>query len=208
MLWACHGESGVIGWELDTPQEPAIAVRDNVRGARNLTIFDDDRLLISIGPALATIAPDGAVAVLSASAATAPILAVLLVGEQIVAVHENGQIISRDAKSLEVTDDHQCGFSLCAAAAIPWLGERRLLLAPQAGPIQCVGLDDPLVTQYTSVHQGVRMLAASDQYVAAVTADRQRLVLWNIWDGRKPLAELHVTSLTRHRIADADMGAI
>jgi hypothetical protein len=105
-----------------------------------------------------------------------------------------------------VTDTHHRGIALCAAAAIPWLGEQRLLLAPQSGPIQCIGLDDPLVTQYASVHQGVRMLAASTQYVAAVSADRQRLILWNIWDGKKPLGELHVTSITRHRIADVEMG--
>ena len=72
------------------------------------------------------------------------------------------------------------------AAALPWLGEVRLLLAGDDGPVLCVGFDDALVTQYATVHRGLRHLAASAALVAAVSPDRQRLILWNSWDGESP----------------------
>jgi hypothetical protein len=76
------------------------------------------------------------------------------------------------------------------------------LLAGEDGSIDCVGGDDPLVTQYVSPHRAPRVVAGSSDLVAAVSADRQRLVLWNSWDGRKPLAELYLAGLARHRVAD------
>jgi hypothetical protein len=52
------------------------------------------------------------------------------------------------------------------------------------------------------VHRGLRLLAGTDDLVAAVSADRQRVVFWPSWDGRKPAAEVHVYGITHHRIAD------
>ena len=48
------------------------------------------------------------------------------------------------------------------------------------------------------------MVSAAADLVIAVSADRQRLVLWNSWDGRKPVAELSVASIAKHRIADVE----
>ena len=80
---------------------------------------------------------------------------------------------------------------------MPWLGSVRLLLAREDAAIECVGVDDQLVTQYLSPHRGYKILAASGSVVAAVSSDRQRLILWHTWDGRRPFAELHLTSQTR-----------
>ena len=49
-----------------------------------------------------------------------------------------------------------------------------------------------------------QVLAASTDVVAAVSSDRQRLILWHSWAGRKPYAEVHIASHARHRIADLD----
>ena len=70
----------------------------------------------------------------------------------------------------------------------------------------CVGADDPLVTTYASAHRGLRGRDGSADLVAGVSADRHRLVLWNSWDGRQPAAEVYVTALTHHRIADVEFG--
>jgi hypothetical protein len=45
-------------------------------------------------------------------------------------------------------------------------------------------------------------LAATNGLIAGVSADRQRVVIWNSWDPRRPAAEINVTARTRHRIAD------
>jgi hypothetical protein len=70
------------------------------------------------------------------------------------------------------------------------------------GPILCVGADDSLVTQYVGPHRGLRAVAAAADVVAAVNADRTRLVLWRSWDGRQPAAEVHIAAVARHRAAD------
>ena len=60
-------------------------------------------------------------------------------------------------------------------------------LLTEDGPVVCVGPDDELLTQFTSVYPGLRIAAAAADAIAAVTADRQRLVLWHPWDGRRPI---------------------
>jgi hypothetical protein len=52
----------------------------------------------------------------------------------------------------------------------------------------------------------LRVVAASRELVAAVSSDRQRVVLWRSWDGHAPLAELHITGMARHRVADIEFG--
>ena len=80
----------------------------------------------------------------------------------------------------------------------------RLLLASEEGPVHCVGLDDDLVTQYVSPHRDLRVVTASAERVVGVSADRQRLIVWNAWDGRKPAAEIYVAGIARHRVADVE----
>jgi hypothetical protein len=63
-------------------------------------------------------------------------------------------------------------------------------------------MDDEVVTQYASAHRGLRMVAGAGDRVAAVSADRQRLVIWAAWDGRKPAGDLNLYGIARHRIAD------
>jgi hypothetical protein len=111
-----------------------------------------------------------------------------------------------DRSTLACLDQQARGSRIVAAGVLPWLGSIRLLLAGHDGPIQCVGCDDSLVSQYASMHRGVRQVAATTDLVAAVSADRQRLILWNAWDGRKPLADLSVAAVAKHRIADIDFG--
>jgi hypothetical protein len=64
-------------------------------------------------------------------------------------------------------------------------------------------LDDDLVTQYVSPHRELRVVTASAERVVAVSSDRQRLIVWNTWDGRKPVAEIYLAGIARHRVADA-----
>src|SRR5205823_15020445 len=100
-----------------------------------------------------------------------------------------------------ISSARHCG-ETTAAASLPWLGTTRLLLATTDGPICCVGLDDPLVTQYASAHRGLRALAASGDVIAGLSGDRQRIVLWKSWDGRQVAGEIHIGNIARHRAAD------
>jgi hypothetical protein len=124
----------------------------------------------------------------------------------VVLVRENGAVATHDRETLAVQGEERRGGKINGAAPLPWLGNQRLLLATEDGPIQCIGTEDPLVTQYCSAHRGLKRLAAAADWVVAVSTDRQRLVLWNSWEGRKPAAEVGIASIARHRVADVSMG--
>jgi hypothetical protein len=136
----------------------------------------------------------------------ADIVAIIPDDRTFIVAHEDGTVCGIDRATLEITCKQRTGTRIGAAGGLPWLGSTRLLLAPDGGAVQCVGLDDPLVTQYGSAHRGLRAVAGSHDLVAGVSADRQRLILWKTWDGKQPAAEIYMTGVTRHRMADVDFG--
>lgn len=207
MIWASHGNAGLVAWAVDDPSKTAATIRPDqlgqASGPRNLRRLDDARLIFSTGPALFTINRDRwAEPILGAS--STDVLEILPTERELIVVRQDGEICRRDRRTLEPIQSERRSGDINAAAALPWLGSVRLLLAGEHGPVVGVGLEDGLLSQYLSPHQGLRMIAATEDAIAAVSADRQRVVLWNSWDGRKPVADLHLTSLMRHRIADVE----
>ncbi len=116
--------------------------------------------------------------------------------------HADGQICSWSAETWEITCRQRRSGNVLAAAALPWLGDVRLLLATETGGILCVGPDDEVLTQYSSPYQGLRIVAAVADKIAAVTSDRQRIMIWHSWDGKKPFLDLYLYGMAKHRIAD------
>ena len=173
-------------------------------GPRHLQLVDDSRLVFGMGAELRLLS--GAGVSEFGAAGAADVVAVLPDEKRLHVVYEDGTVHLRDRRTLALISGERRTGRVRAAAALPWLGEVRLLLAGDDGPVQCVGADDQLVTQYATVHRGLRLLAGSPTLVAAVSPDRQRLILWNSWDGRRPLGEIAVAAAARHRIADAAFG--
>ena len=91
---------------------------------------------------------------------------------------------------------------VCAAAAVPWLGDVRLAMALEDGPIVVAGPDDDVWIEYHSDHNGFAAVAASAGRLAAVTGDRQRLVVWNPGQPDAPILDLYALGTTRSRVAD------
>lgn len=203
ILRASHGDYGLVSWNIDsgelveTSGGPQTAVRNlQLLGPRALLFSNKAGAFVKEGetdPARRLAGPGDD-----------EVISIVLDASRAFVVHTNGTIATIDRSTRELIDTAQRPGRICAAAALPWLGSIRLLLARDDGPIECVGPDDQLVTQYLSPHRGYKMLAASADLVAAVSGDRQRLILWHSWDGRKPIADLHVTAQARHRIADID----
>jgi hypothetical protein len=215
---ACHGDGGLVCWARGKTDAPVSARRPSQfaeatappagpstqtpPGPRNAQVFDDGHVIFSAGHLVWLMGSEPLVALPSHS--PAEVAAIIPDGPQVLIVHEDGVICSVDRATRETVCRERRGMRVRAAGPLPWLGGTRLLLAGDDGPVQCVGLDDPLVTQYSSAHRGPRMVAGSAELVAAVSGDRQRLLLWNSWDGRQPLGEIYLAGVARHRIADVD----
>lgn len=216
---ASHGDRGIVLWARDRSDAPAATLRPSrflgpepmltsdsgsthTAGPRNLRPIDENTLIFSAGAKL--FATDLEQVQPIPSQSNSEIIAVLPDERQMLIVHEDGTLCGFDRQSRAVTCLSRRGNRVRAAGALPWLGSQRLLLAADDGPIACVGFDDPLVTEYQSVHRGMRVVSGSSDLVAGVSADRQRLLLWQTWDGRQPLTEVYLTGMTRHRIADIE----
>jgi hypothetical protein len=77
-----------------------------------------------------------------------------------------------------------------------------VLIATEEGPVLCLGIEEELVTQYLSPYGGMKSLSAAPDVVAALSGDRQRLVVWNAWNGRQAAGDVFITALAKHRGAD------
>jgi len=205
-IWAAHGEAGLVCWNLDEPDKPRIAIRpgsSKIAGfaPRNLGRFDANRLILSSGRQLIVASQDGTLTPI-APLADADIVAVYPQPSRILTAHADGQICSWNVEELKLDCQQRRAGRINAATVLPWLGDARLLLATEDGPVICLGPDDELLTQFSSPYQGLRIAAGAVDAVAAVTPDRQRVILWHSWDGRRPYADLYLYGLTKHRIGD------
>ena len=199
-IWATHGDQGLLAWDVESKE---LKSSHAASGARNLQLLGASRRIFSSGSSVFVTDSEDAPQTVGAGSSS-EVIAIVSDSARAFVIRENGNIVTLDATTRAVLDDTTRAGRVCAAAALPFLGSLRLLLAREDGPIECVGVDDQLVTQYLSAHRSYRILAASADLVAAVSSDRQRLILWRAWDGRKPFAEIHLTGQTRHRIADID----
>ncbi|HEY1629157.1 MAG TPA: hypothetical protein VGF52_04810 [Tepidisphaeraceae bacterium] len=202
-IWATHGEAGVIAWNLADPSAPSTIFTEN--GPRNLSIFHDGKILYSAGDH--AIVRERQSRTVLPSQSPSPIVAIIPSSPMLIIVHHDGTLTLLDANDLQIVDVRRRSARISAAAALPWLGEIRLLLATSDGPIDCIGLDDPLVSEYLSPYRGLKKLIASSELIAAISPDRQRIVLWHAWDAQRPIGEVHITSKTKHRVADISLGA-
>jgi hypothetical protein len=202
-IWAIHSDGGVVTWRLGTGERPACVLRPAQLGGqrpRQLLVLGDNRILIAAGNQLLLLESDQAPQPMDELAS--PVVALLLCDDRLAIASEDGTISVRDPRTLAPISRFQPTGRIAAAAAMPWLGSARLLLASCDGPIFSIGLEDQLVMQYSGVTGSVRAIAATAGKVAAMTADRQRVVIWNAWNGRAPAAQIQLSTVARHRVAD------
>ena len=98
--------------------------------------------------------------------------------------------------------DRAFGGGVTAAAPVPWLGDLRVAACLAGGPVVVVGPDDDVRVEYRSEHSGFAAVAASASRLAAITADRERLVTWDLAKPDAPANDLYLLAHTRSRAAD------
>ena len=205
-LWASHREAGLVCWALDRPESPQTAFhpgKGSILGfsPRNLVRLDSERMIFSSGAHLVLNSQDGSPTPIG-EAAGAEIVAIYGQPERILTAHADGQICAWTTDDWKISCKQRRSGNILAAAALPWLDDARLLLATEGGAILCVGPDDEVLTQYSGPYQGMRIVAGAADKVAGVTADRQRIVIWHAWDGKRPYLDLYLFGAAKHRVAD------
>jgi len=216
-----HSDAGIVQWEADNYAAPARVVPpaqflaspfpappssssasiSTGRGPKHLCAIDDQLLLFAAGPQLFTW--DGQTIAPIPADSRSEVVGILPEPESLLVVRYDGTISRLDRRvPHELQEIQHRPVRIRAAGALPWMDSQRLLLASEDGAIACVGLEDQLVTEFVSPHRGLRIVAGSASLVAAVSPDRQRVILWNAWDGQRPLTEIYLAARTRHRIAD------
>lgn len=210
-LWACHSDAGLVAWSRSRPDAPTTTHRPDELAQlfnqtqplhpRHLLALDEKRLLFGDGSALCLLQSDGHLH-RPRPIAQSPMVALLRTSDELLTVHADGSLIYRDIANLDYLNTHHHPAPITAAGHLPWLGSSRLLLASDNAPILCISHDDSVISQFASRYAHLRQIVGSSRAIAALCPDRQRLIIWNSWDGRQPASELNLTQLTRHRIAD------
>jgi len=209
-ICATHAQGGLTCWKAGQFDQPKIAIRPGGCGIspfspRFLCSLGENRWVCAIENRLLEIDAQGTARVMDDSASF-PIVGLLPIGDgEICVVHEDGELCRRDRRLAVLAKVRRCG-RITAASVVPWLQSVRILIAGEDGSLLCAGLDDELVTHYLNPYSGmcwIAVAAAADR-VAAVSADRQRVLIWPSWDARKSPAEIHIPSLVRHRVADIE----
>ncbi|MCC6424946.1 MAG: hypothetical protein IT447_15845 [Phycisphaerales bacterium] len=210
-IWASHAEVGIVAWSLNQPQSPRLRLSadqlQQLAGGsqsiqpRLLHPLNDQSTIFCSEREIFRISRTGDVERL-AIPTTATVMALAAHGDELLIIQQDGQVLRRHGpQMLESGANLQFG-RLSAAGTLPWLGGVRLLLAMEDGPVICHGVDDGLTTQFSSGHKALRWIGGAADRVVGMSADRQKLILWRPWDARAPMHELHITSLTTHRMTD------
>ena len=212
MIVASHGEAGVVAWKASEAGEPFRTWRPaDLHGAapKNLVALDDQRLLFSSRDTLLLLSRSTAeVGDVSFDVTSMPtgagaeVIAVLPEAERVTLVFKSGVLQLRDRDTLSLIRQERRSGAVSAATLLPWLGSTRLLLATEEGPILCLSWDDDLITQYLSPHRELRAITAAHDVIGALSGDRQRLLLWQTWSPRVPVADVYVPSVAKNRAAD------
>ncbi len=168
---------------------------------RNLQAIDEQYAVYSLGGQVKILY--GTVPVDLQTVNSAEVIAIVPEAMRLLIVRRDGCVDMLDRATRQIAASVRGAGKTAAAAALPWLGSVRLLLASEDGPIDCVGLDDSHVTRFTSNHSGLRAVSACADQVAAVSSDRQRIVVWRSWEST-PAMEIHIAATIRHRLADIE----
>lgn len=222
-VYATHVEAGLLAWR---DAEPAVLFRSfiptpgeirasngnsiafsnaslrsggGVNGPRYLVNVNAATALFAVGATLHVVSDD-AVRPLE-SVATSDIIALLPLDDAILVVRKDGNCDRVDRESLAVESSTSLRRDLRAATLLPWMSSHRLIVADNSGAVDCLGIEDSAVVRFHSPNIEMRMLAACEDRIAAVASDRQRVQIWTLTDPRGPQREVHIASITRHRIA-------
>jgi len=193
-FFACHSEGGIIHWTLNHTAQPA-HILPAPPAPRLLHRLDQATFVFVSGRSLFSSDPDHI-----ARIDTPPLdnlVAILDTPTSLLLVERDGDVYELDKFTRQIRDVQTHPSAICAAA----IAGDHLLLALENAPLRRIDLRYKTMMEYHSPHMGLRALAADDSNIAAISPDRQRLILWRVDSSSRPAAELHLGAQTHHRLA-------
>lgn len=201
VIYATHADIGLATWQIDLGSRVvhhASAFKGDI--PRHINVHDG-QVVLAAGARLWRVSHDRAPEAVTGVEAE-PIA--MLVGSQreVLLVHPSGAVNSWSRSDGKLTPATARGDVIAVGAAIPWLGEARLVVGDGfSAALSQIGPHDDARLSYTSSNGPFKCLEAGVDVIAAVSADRYRMVCWLPWEER-PFADLHLMSRTRSRLAD------
>jgi hypothetical protein len=194
-ILATHSKVGLVEWQLDASRPGKVVAGGE--GARCLTDCDGSTFLYALDGRLS------GTAVASNDLDGATILSIARLDDgRIVVLRDDATLQMIDLESNRPVEQKKFDGKPAALSIIEVLGMKRLLLADDSGSIQCLSPDDDEVLRF--VGSGYKDVTAAAGVVAALSADRQKVTLWNACAPERVRSELYVAALRRSRVADIE----
>jgi hypothetical protein len=195
-LIATHSQAGLVWWNGEERERPAGAIA--MSSAKLLTTLDSAGAAIFAANDRTLLFEHGQVAPIE-GLPNGEIIALLETFAAVIVVYSDGAIWEIERWTRRATKVRNVP-GVVAAAAIS--GGSKIITATEDGRVRSFVLGDESVTEFVSPHLGLRAIAALGAVIAAVSPDRQRVVIWNASDPRRPAIERHVGAVARHRLVD------
>jgi hypothetical protein len=201
VIYATHADIGLASWQIDLGS----------RIVRHAAEFSGDiprqmevhhgQVLVAAGSRLWRVGHDRAPEPVD-GVADEPICLLVGTPREVLMVHPSGAVNAFSRGEGKVTPATSRGDVVAVGAALPWLGEARLVLGDGfSTSLSQIGPHDDVRLGYNNPNGPFKCMEAAADVIAAVSADRYRLVCWLPWEER-PFADLHLMSRTRSRLAD------
>jgi hypothetical protein len=196
LLLATHSQVGLMWWDAQVREQAAGHVAST-----------SAKLVTALDGAGAAVFAAGERVMLFEHGQTAPveglpggeIVALLETFQAVMVVYGDGAIWEIERWTRRVQKVRNVP-GVVAAAAIS--GSGKIITATEDGRVRSYAIGDENVTEYASSHLGLRAISAFGDIIAAVSPDRQRVVIWNANEPRKAAMERHVGAMARHRVVD------
>lgn len=201
VIYATHADIGLVSWQIDLGSRTVRGAADFKGEPPRQIDARNGQVHVAAGGRLWRLGHDGAPQPVD-GASDEPVAMLVGTQRELLLVRPSGAISAcsrSDGRSAQASGR---GDVVSVGTSLPWLGEARLILGDSfSSSLAQVGPHDDVRTSYSSCNGPFKSLAAAADVVAAVSADRHRLICWRPWE-EQALADLHVMSRTRSRLAD------
>ena len=193
-VFSCHGELGLIAWSVEDARE---LHRWPAEAALGVLVIDDGAILLAERRRVRTLRGDELHLLLEFDA---DLISLVADNSTCYALLGDGQVIAFGRS----TPTRRRPWPATVTAGGGWASPIgfRLLRATGSTGVESFGFDDAILQHFACPAAAMRAVGGAGTTVAAVSPDRQRLVVWNAWNPAQPAGEISVTAATHHRIAD------